>query len=156
MVEIQSGTPADVEAAAAFLRANGLSSEALPGGNAEAPGTLFTVASCHGRVVGSRVAVRHERRGPRNQRRRSGGFHVNTVIVDPGFRGAGVGQGLVKRLLGDAFGRGFRTAQLWVHTDNAAALFLYGKFGFAATGGSVDDERLGSIQQLAADLKPAS
>jgi hypothetical protein len=40
----------------------------------------------------------------------------------------------VQRLLADARASGFTTAQLWVHTDNAAARVLYAKFGFVSTG----------------------
>jgi N6-L-threonylcarbamoyladenine synthase len=77
-------------------------------------------------------------------------------LVDPRFRGAGVGRAIVRRLLADAHARGFKTAQLWAHTDNAAALSLYGRFGFVPVPDGVRDHHLGPIQQLFASLEPGS
>ena len=151
MFLIRSGTPADVEAASAFLSSNGLSSGALqsdPG----VPAPLFTTAWRSGCVVGlARGAEAREERGTGAPI--PGRFHVNTVIVAPEFRGAGAGRGLVEQLLRDAQGAGFRTAQLWVHTDNVAAVALYGRFGFVQSGPAVDDERVGRIQPMSALLR---
>ena len=145
MMEIQFSTAAD-EAAAAFLEANGLSSEPwrCSAGTSDA---LFTVASRGGCVVG--VA----RGGQARQARGSGAvisgmFHINTVFVDPDVRGAGVGRSLVEWLLAEARTRGFSTAQLWVHTDNPPARSLYERLGFQPMGAPVDDESRGSIQRM--------
>jgi ribosomal protein S18 acetylase RimI-like enzyme len=155
MVKIKSGTPADVEMAAAFLAANGLSSTGLPSGNTEAAGTLFTIASRGGCVVGlAKGSQAREARGTGADI--AGRFHVNTVLVDPPFRAAGLGEGLVRRLLSDASAAGFSTAQLWVHTDNAAALSLYGKLGFVSTAHGIQEHQLGPIQQMFAYLEPGS
>jgi ribosomal protein S18 acetylase RimI-like enzyme len=153
MFKVWSGTREDVEAASVFLHSNGLIADPVRAGNAGAPDTLFALASLRSRVVG--VA----RGGQARECRGAGGaipgrFHINTVLVDAAFRRAGAGRALVARLLADARARGFRTAQLWVHTENASAFALYQRFGFVAAGAAVEDEDLGTIQQMSAALEP--
>jgi hypothetical protein len=41
-----------------------------------------------------------------------------------------------------------------VHTENASAWALYQRFGFVAVGAVVEDEDLGTIQQMFAALEP--
>jgi ribosomal protein S18 acetylase RimI-like enzyme len=153
MFKVWSGTREDVKAASVFLHSNGLIADPVPAGNAGAPDALFALAAHRGRVVG--VA----RGGQARECRGAGGaipgrFHINTVLVDAAFRRAGVGRTLVARLLSDARARGFSSAQLWVHTENASAWALYQRFGFVAVGAVVEDEDLGTIQQMFAALEP--
>ena len=53
------------------------------------------------------------------------------VCTAPGMRGKGLGRAIVGALLADAQQRGARTAYLQVTADNAPALALYRRFGFA-------------------------
>ena len=58
----------------------------------------------------------------------AGLFAVHTAV---GFRGRGLGRAVVAALLAEAQRHGARTAYLQVTADNAAALALYRRFGFA-------------------------
>ena len=146
MMEIQFGTAIDLEAAAAFLEANELSSDPLRC-SAGASEALFTVAYRGGCVVGV-ARGGQARQAPGSGAAIAGMFHINTVFVDPAARGAGVGRRLVERLLAEAGTTGFSTAQLWVHTDNPPARSLYERLGFVPMGAPVDDESRGSIQRM--------
>ena len=58
---------------------------------------------------------------------------LNVAIV-PGFRGRGLGRKLVTFALEEARQTGFVRIDLWVHADNARAIALYEKLGFAKEG----------------------
>jgi putative acetyltransferase len=55
---------------------------------------------------------------------------LKRMIVDPRFRGRGVGVSLVQAVLGSAEKRGIKTIQLEVGTKNIEAQTLYRKMGF--------------------------
>ena len=56
---------------------------------------------------------------------------LKRMIVDPRFRGRGVGVSLVQAVLGSAEKRGIKTIQLEVGTKNIEAQTLYRKMGFS-------------------------
>lgn len=56
---------------------------------------------------------------------------VQTLAVAPAAQGRGIGARLLTDLLEEAARRGCRDVQLEVRADNAAALALYRRFGFA-------------------------
>lgn len=58
-----------------------------------------------------------------------------SILTLPRARGRGAGRCVVEALLGWAHGQGARTAYLQVETDNAPALALYRRLGFAETYG---------------------
>ena len=61
-------------------------------------------------------------------------LHVNNIGVRPGSRRLGIGGALLAAALDAAAGRGAVTAVLEVRAGNAAALSLYGRFGFVVVG----------------------
>jgi RimJ/RimL family protein N-acetyltransferase len=54
--------------------------------------------------------------------------------IIPAYRGRGLGLRLLNATLGAAFGAGFVRVELNVHADNARAIALYDKVGFAREG----------------------
>jgi RimJ/RimL family protein N-acetyltransferase len=62
--------------------------------------------------------------------------HVGTLGMGllPAYRGQGIGTRLMERALAEAWARDFLRIELDVYADNAAALALYGKFGFEREG----------------------
>jgi ribosomal protein S18 acetylase RimI-like enzyme len=54
------------------------------------------------------------------------------IVTEPGLRGQGIGSEVVGTLLARAWERGARTAFLQVGAQNAAAISVYRRFGFAA------------------------
>jgi ribosomal protein S18 acetylase RimI-like enzyme len=69
--------------------------------------------------------------------------------VDPGFRGAGVGQALVEAVLTQARAAGKRRVLLHVVTGNEAATRLYERAGFVPTGRAVPyphDDRVMEVE----------
>jgi GNAT superfamily N-acetyltransferase len=57
-----------------------------------------------------------------------------SMWVNPAFRRQGLARQLVERLIAWARGRGAERVALWVTETNAAAITLYVRRGFAATG----------------------
>ena len=55
---------------------------------------------------------------------------IISVAVDPAFRGAGIGRGLVEHLLGALRDSGINRMELMVRTENRAAIGLYRAFRF--------------------------
>lgn len=78
-----------------------------------------------GQLLGAAVLLR--RRGSRRER-------LYSLAVDPRTRGRGVGRLLLDAVLTAARGRGAVEVGLEVRTDNAAAIALYRRMGFAETG----------------------
>lgn len=60
--------------------------------------------------------------------------HVVALWVAPEERGRGTGTALLAAAEREAVDAGARTLSLWVREDNAAALRLYDRLGFEATG----------------------
>lgn len=58
------------------------------------------------------------------------GYELRPIVVDPDFRGTGVAQKLVDRLIRDADQRGFERLFLYTEEDNAVANAFYCKVGF--------------------------
>ena len=56
---------------------------------------------------------------------------IDSVAVDPRFRGKGIATALLKRAIATARRRGFTAVSLSVRRDNEAAIHLYRKLGFA-------------------------
>lgn len=59
---------------------------------------------------------------------------VFSMWVDPAYRGHGIGQRLVERVIAWARERGLGTALLWVTESNLSAIALYTRCGFRSTG----------------------
>lgn len=60
--------------------------------------------------------------------------HVTNVAVHPGFRGRGVGRGIMTHLIGQALVLGAFKMTLEVRPSNLAAFHLYEKMGFNIAG----------------------
>jgi ribosomal-protein-alanine N-acetyltransferase len=60
--------------------------------------------------------------------------HILDVAVQPELRGCGVGRLLVERGLAECRARGAALVGLEVRVSNAAAIALYGRFGFREAG----------------------
>src|SRR5439155_1739859 len=84
----------------------------------------------------------------------AGGGHVHLWVPkpteahdqlagDPGFQGLGLGRALVLAGLDHLAGRGLEMAMLYVDADNASALRLYEKLGFATD--HVDQAYVGDV-----------
>lgn len=63
-----------------------------------------------------------------------GEVHVSTIGVHPEYRGLGLGEYLLARMLSDAMERDATAATLEVRVSNSAAQCLYAKYGFRVTG----------------------
>ncbi|MGH7394874.1 MAG: ribosomal protein S18-alanine N-acetyltransferase [Candidatus Methylomirabilales bacterium] len=64
----------------------------------------------------------------------AGEFHINNIAVAPEDRGQGIADALIKTGLGEAVAGGARVALLEVRENNAPALALYARWGFAVAG----------------------
>ncbi len=64
----------------------------------------------------------------------AGEVHILNVAVRPSGRGRGIGASLVSRILADGEAAGATVVGLEVRADNAAALALYSRCGFARVG----------------------
>ncbi|MGX5696469.1 ribosomal protein S18-alanine N-acetyltransferase [Agromyces soli] len=64
----------------------------------------------------------------------SGQGDIQTIAVDPAFRGAGLGRALMLALLAEARRRGAELVFLEVRADNPVARGLYASLGFAEIG----------------------
>jgi [ribosomal protein S18]-alanine N-acetyltransferase len=60
--------------------------------------------------------------------------HVNSIAVEPGRQGTGLGKVLLLDLVDTALGRGSRHLTLEVRVGNEPAIALYRKFGMAPVG----------------------
>ncbi|PWC34662.1 GNAT family N-acetyltransferase [Azospirillum sp. TSO35-2] len=58
----------------------------------------------------------------------------NSIYVDPGSRGQGIGRALLAALLDDAKGRGMRVMVAGIEAENTASIRLHAAFGFAEAG----------------------
>jgi hypothetical protein len=95
------------------------------------PTAVFMVAEQGGQVVGEGVALVRKHKNRQSNCRLSG--RIYSVAVDPGCRGQGVGEALVRALC-DALGeRGVRRIYLEVETSNSGATRLYERLGFKQT-----------------------
>lgn len=72
------------------------------------------------------------------------GFGEFGMLVDPGWRGRGVGSALVRAAIGWARCQGLHKLCLEVFAHNTAAIALYHKFGFAEEGRRVRQYRRAS------------
>jgi ribosomal protein S18 acetylase RimI-like enzyme len=90
------------------------------------PSRVVLVAIADGRWLGM-VACRLRDELP-------GGAWLTALWVDPAARGSGLGLRLVEEVAGWARGRGRRTLDLSVTTNNRAAAAFYARAGFAETG----------------------
>jgi ribosomal-protein-alanine N-acetyltransferase len=83
----------------------------------------YLVADDGGRIVGyaGLAATRHE-------------AEVQTVAVDPGRQGEGLGRRLLAALLAEARDRGCKDVFLEVRADNPRAIELYRRSGFEEVG----------------------
>jgi phosphinothricin acetyltransferase len=77
------------------------------------------------------------------------GVAENAVYVHPGARGRGIGEALLRALVGSAERAGIWTVQTGVFPENAASLALHGKAGFRVVGRR---ERLGRHHGLWRDV----
>ncbi len=66
------------------------------------------------------------------------GYELRPIVVLPQFRGQGVADYLVKRLIQDAGERGYDQVFLFTEADNLPAIRFYTRFGFAP--GETPDE----------------
>jgi L-amino acid N-acyltransferase YncA len=73
------------------------------------------------------------------------GVVENSVYVAPGFRGRGIGRGLLMRLIGEAEAAGIWTIQTNVFPENRASLELHRSCGFRVVGVR---ERIGRLDGL--------
>jgi GNAT superfamily N-acetyltransferase len=90
-------------------------------------GTSFCVtASDDGRWVGLAIGAPH--------RDHPGEAGLFAMWVDPAFRGAGIGRGLVERVVAWAGSEGFPVLRLRVTVSNDAAVRLYARAGFLDRG----------------------
>ena len=90
---------------------------------------FMLVASIDGEVIGN-LGLHPASKSPRRR-------HVGTVgmSVRDDRQGCGVGSALMQAAVGLADGwLNYQRLELWVYTDNLAALALYRKFGFAIEG----------------------
>jgi len=60
--------------------------------------------------------------------------HLINIAVDPRFRGRGLGEALLRRVLREAVGQGARAVHLEVREQNGPAIALYRKHGFEVLG----------------------
>lgn len=60
--------------------------------------------------------------------------HISTIAVDPRWRGQGIGELMLGRMLAAARKLGAEMATLEVRASNEAAINLYRKFGFQVVG----------------------
>jgi [ribosomal protein S18]-alanine N-acetyltransferase len=84
----------------------------------------YVAARCDGALVGYAGITRLGRKPPYE-------YEIHTIGVDKAFQGAGIGRGLLNRLLDIADGD---VVFLEVRTDNAAAIGLYESVGFTRMG----------------------
>jgi RimJ/RimL family protein N-acetyltransferase len=76
--------------------------------------------------------------------RRNGSATLSRVLVDPGLRGAGIGQAMVHRVLEIGFEEmGLHRVDLYVFDFNRSAIGCYERLGFAREGILRDYRRLG-------------
>ena len=60
---------------------------------------------------------------------------IGNVVIDPGYRGRGMGKAIVSHMLEKAFGRyDLPEVRISVFSQNTPALFLYSSFGFVPYG----------------------
>jgi putative acetyltransferase len=93
------------------------------------PDDFVLVASIDGEVIGN-VGLHPASKSPRRR-------HVGTLgmSVRDDRQGRGVGTALMQAAIGLADGwLNYQRLELWVYTDNLAALALYRKFGFVIEG----------------------
>jgi GNAT superfamily N-acetyltransferase len=93
------------------------------------PNTEFLLAAVDGEPAAGVIQLRYRW----GIWRAGGDVLIEDVFVDERARGAGLGRALVAAALERARERGCRRAELDVNEANAAALALYGSFGFSAT-----------------------
>jgi ribosomal-protein-alanine N-acetyltransferase len=63
-----------------------------------------------------------------------GEIHVSTIGVHPEYRGLGLGEYLLARMLADGMEKNASSATLEVRVSNSTAQCLYSKYGFRVTG----------------------
>jgi len=59
------------------------------------------------------------------------GWWIFSLLVKKRYRGLGIGENLVRKVLGKSIDRGARTVNLLVNEDNIVAINLYQKIGFS-------------------------
>ena len=60
---------------------------------------------------------------------------IGNVVIDPGYRGKGLGKAIISHILEKAFGHyDLPEVQISVFSENTPALFLYSSFGFVPYG----------------------
>jgi N-acetylglutamate synthase-like GNAT family acetyltransferase len=126
--ELRSAAPEDLPAIELLLTLSGLPVE----GVADSVGN-FVVAESEGSIVGVIGLEVHDGHGL-----------LRSVAVDPEWRGAGLGQRLVARIIAEAEARGFRA--LYLLTTTADRYFP--KFGFTTAARSDIPEALHASAEL--------
>ena len=89
-------------------------------------GQAMLVAEDDGRAVGLTFGL-FDKEHPKTG-------HVGGMWVEPGSRGRGVGQALLRAAIDWARSRGLERLDLWVTEGNGPATRLYERLGFADTG----------------------
>jgi ribosomal-protein-alanine N-acetyltransferase len=82
--------------------------------------------------------------------------HVTTIAVDERFRGRGIGEAMLVRLIDEALAHGASWMTLEVRESNAAAQRLYRKYGFTtvtARKGYYSDNNESALVMWAGNLK---
>jgi putative acetyltransferase len=137
-IRVRGREPGDIEAITAIFNCPGVVAGTLqlPHQTVEArrawfeprPGTHNLVAEVDGRVVGA-IGLHVEQAA---RRAHAGGIGMG---VHDDFQGKGVGTALMAAIVDLAFHwLGLRRIELTVYADNAAAVHLYQKVGFAIEG----------------------
>ncbi len=70
------------------------------------------------------------------------GYELRPIVVLPPFRGQGIADALVNRLLQDAQTRGCQQVFLFTETDNQAAIRFYTRFGFVEQNSNDESRRM--------------
>lgn len=81
------------------------------------------------------------------------GYELRPIVVLPPFRGHGVADRLVQRLIQDAGERGFNQIFLFTEADNLPAIRFYTRFGFAPA--EIADETARMFRYIIPKAQPA-
>lgn len=133
---LRPATAADLEAVAALLRGASLPTDGLD----EQFGDGYAIAECDGVAVGAEGIEVYDAAGL-----------LRSAVVDPAWRGRGVGDALTRDRLAWAAARGLR--EVWLLTTTAADYFP--RFGFARASRDEAPEAMQRSREFA-EACPAS
>lgn len=88
------------------------------------------VAKANGKIVG--FVAGDSNWFSKREHKKVGAIHE--IVVHPDYRGMGIGQALMKRILEYFKEKGLHTAELWVGDENYKAIDFYRKLGFKEKG----------------------